>query len=90
MVSLKDFFAKKLILKKISRLQKNMKNYPVGKEFNLKLINELWHKISNNVVCATSKGSDGPGHMRSLVKAFASRLNILWLLSYWLINIWSF
>ena len=38
---------------------------------------EPWHGISNNVVCATSKASDQPAHMRSLVRAFASRLNIL-------------
>ena len=35
------------------------------------------HEISNNVLCATSKGSDQPAHMRSLIRAFASRLNIL-------------
>ena len=29
------------------------------------------------VVCATSKASDQPAHMRSLIRAFASRLNIL-------------
>ena len=34
-------------------------------------------KIPNNVVCATSKGSDQPAHTRSLIRAFASRLNIL-------------
>ena len=34
-------------------------------------------EISNNVVCATSKASDQPAHMRSLIRAFASRLNIL-------------
>ena len=38
--------------------------------------------ISNNVICATSKGSDHPAHMRSLIRAFASRLNILRLLRY--------
>ena len=48
------------------------------------------HEISNNVVCATSKGSDQLAHMRSLIRAFASRLNILWLLGYWLNIIWSF
>ena len=42
--------------------------------------NELWHEISNNVVCATSKGSDQPAHTRSLIRAFASLLNILWVL----------
>ena len=35
------------------------------------------HKISNNVVCAASKASDQPAHMRCLIRAFASRLNIL-------------
>ena len=35
------------------------------------------HEISNNVVCATSKGSDQPAHTRSLIRAVASRLNIL-------------
>ena len=38
---------------------------------------EPWHEISNNVVCATSKASDQPAHTRSLIRAFASRLNIL-------------
>ena len=38
--------------------------------------------ISNNVVCATSKASDQPTHTHSLIRAFASRLNILWVLSY--------
>ena len=35
------------------------------------------HKISNNVVGATSKGSDQPAHTHSLIRAFASPLNIL-------------
>ena len=35
------------------------------------------HEISNNLVCATSKASDQPAHMRSLIRAFASRLSIL-------------
>ena len=35
------------------------------------------HEISNNVVCATSKGSDQPAHTRSLIRGFASRLSIL-------------
>ena len=39
--------------------------------------NEPRHEISNNVVCATSKASDQPAHTRSLIRAFASRLNIL-------------
>ena len=41
------------------------------------LISEPWHEIFNNLVCATSKGSDQPAHTRSLIRAFASRLNIL-------------
>ena len=40
-------------------------------------IYESGHEIPNNVVCATSKASDQPAHMRSLIRAFARRLNIL-------------
>ena len=43
----------------------------------LSIINEPRHEISNNVVCATSKGSDQPAHTHRLIRAFASRLNIL-------------
>ena len=50
---------------------------------------ESWHEISN-VVCVTSIVSDQPAHTRSLIRAFASRLNILWVLSYWLTIIRSF
>ena len=32
---------------------------------------ERQHKISKNVVCATSKDSDQPVHMPNLIKAFA-------------------
>ena len=35
------------------------------------------HEISNNVVCATNKASDQPAHTHSLIRAFASRMNIL-------------
>ena len=35
------------------------------------------HEISNNVACATSKASYQPAHTRSLIRALASRLNIL-------------
>ena len=35
------------------------------------------HEISNKVVCATSKVSDQPAHMRSLIRAFASHLSVL-------------
>ena len=48
------------------------------------------HGISNNLVCTTSKASDQPAHTRSLIRVFASGLNILWMLSYWLNIIWSF
>ena len=41
------------------------------------------HEIPNNVVCATSKGSDQPAQMHSLIRAFASRLNSLWVVSYY-------
>ena len=43
----------------------------------IELLFEPVHEISNNVVRATSKASDQPAHMRSLIRAFASRLSIL-------------
>ena len=51
---------------------------------------EPWHEISNNLVCSTSKGSEQPAHTRRLIRAFAGRLNILWLLNYWPNLIWGF
>ena len=42
----------------------------------------LPHEISNNVVCAPGKASDQPAHTRSLIRAFAKRLNILGVLNY--------
>ena len=38
---------------------------------------ELRHEVSNNELCVTSRGSDQPAHMCSLIRAFASRLTIL-------------
>ena len=43
----------------------------------LHMIIEPRHGVSNNVVCTTSKASDQPTHMRSLIRAFSSRLIIL-------------
>ena len=51
---------------------------------------EPHHEISNNVVRATSKDSDQAVHTRSLIRAFAGRLNIPWLLGHWRNIIWSF
>ena len=44
---------------------------------NESILIEPQHEISNNVVCTTSIGSDQPGHTRSLIRAFASCLDIL-------------
>ena len=41
------------------------------------IFNSASREISNNVVCATSKASDQHAHTRSLIRAFASRLNIM-------------
>ena len=52
------------------------KCYIVGNHL-LRLISyEPWLGISNNVVCATSKASDQPAHTHSLIRAFASHLNV--------------
>ena len=40
-------------------------------EFRYKIFAPLIDEISNNMVCATSKASDQPAHMRSLIRAFA-------------------
>ena len=40
-------------------------------------LNEPWHEISNNLVCATSKGSDQPAH--------TSDQSLCWLLEYFMI-----
>ena len=59
------------------------KHHTISKRCNkIPLQDEPWREISSNVVCATSKGSDQPAHTHRLIRAFASRLNILWLLSY--------
>ena len=80
------------IYRKVSFLEQK---WDIDEEFNIQHkqipnIYELWHENSNNVVCATSKGSDQPAHMRRLIRAFASRFGILWALSYWPNIIWSF
>ena len=64
--------------------------FPSGMIAEIERTNEPLHEISNNAVCATSKASDQPAHTRSLSRAFASRLNILWLLSYRPNIIWIF
>ena len=46
-------------------------------KYNVHYIIEPVHEISNNLVCATGKAADLPVHTRSLIRAFASRLNIL-------------
>ena len=43
----------------------------------MQTIIERRYEISNNVVCATSKASDQPAHMGSMIRAFASRLSII-------------
>ena len=47
------------------------------KPLSIYTVIEPRHEISNNVVCATSRASDQPAHTRSLIRAFAGRLNIL-------------
>ena len=53
--------------------------HPFSKNAHLKktTLFEPQHEISNNVICATGKDSDQtahmPAHMRSLIRAFASR-----------------
>ena len=47
------------------------------KEMDRSKFTEAQHESSNNVVCAISKASDQPAQTRSLIRDFASHLNIL-------------
>ena len=80
--------------KKKSKKKKNQSWTASDKIFWIRtwygLVNEPRHEISINVVYAPSEGSDHPAHTLSLIRAFASRLSILWVLSYWLNIIWNF
>ena len=43
----------------------------------------MGHQENSNIkACATSKGSDQTAHMRSLIGAFAGRLDLLVIVSY--------
>ena len=72
------------ILLHASRALHNLQSIPLPQFFHTSLSpdsfqirNEPQQVISYNVVCATKKGSDQPAHTHSLIRAFASRLNIL-------------
>ena len=67
----------------------NHKQIQIFSQIASKYIIELRHESSYNVVCATSKCSDQPAHTLRLIRAFACRLDIRWMLSYWPNNIWS-
>ena len=60
---------------------KSASDYPLDRNVYRRSTN-VQNEPSNNVVCATSKDSDQPVHTRSLIRAFASYLNIILVLSY--------
>ena len=88
-IILQMIFTKEIAVTKVHLSHLNARNERGFNEMQRNSTYEPRHEISNNVVCATCKGSDQPAHSRSLIRAFASRLNILWLLSYWPNMIWS-
>ena len=90
MVFMKEFFEKSNFEKKSA--DKKFEKLPTMQRLDYSTCrnNKLQHEISINVVCVTSKASQQPTHMPTLIRAFASHLNILWVLSYWLNIIWSF
>ena len=55
--------------------------WPTGFMHKRRLHRIVW--VYTCGMCGCSEGSDQPAHMGSLIWAFASRLNILWVLSYW-------
>ena len=40
------------------------------------VLNEPRHEICNNLVCATTKASDQPAYMLSLITSFASSMSL--------------
>ena len=64
-------------IKTRNQRRRNKKKTRKKKETPIENDFEPQHEISNNVVCATRKGSDQPAHARSLIRAFAVRLNSL-------------
>ena len=68
---------------KVSVTKQKAGPFPLKQQLGFSLaLTESRHEISNNVVCASSKNSDQPAHMRSLIRAFARCLNIICMLSY--------
>ena len=49
----------------------------VDQDLHCVTTDEPGHEIFNNVVRESNKRSDQPAHTHSLIRAFASRLNIL-------------
>ena len=70
-----DCYTKK---RKVTYIVHCLQNFN-SKTNSIKMLHLRCDKISNNVICTTSKGSDQPAHMRSQIRAFACGLNILWL-----------
>ena len=63
--------------KLFKEIQYTQENFICSEDKHIKITLNLLNKISNNVVCSTNKGSDQAVHTRSLIRAFASRLNVL-------------
>ena len=60
------------------RMERELSQFQEAVEYvKTQVRNEPRNEIFNNVVCATSKASDQPVHTCSLIRAFASSLNIL-------------
>ena len=59
-----------------SKVPTKVNPFPTSHNFQIFIYVPV-REISNNVICATSKASDQPAHMRSLIRAYASRLSIL-------------
>ena len=72
-----SFFGFKAVKTKPLNANSILNNKCAGLQPIMSIQYEPVHEISNNLLCATSKASDQPGHMHSLIRAFASRLSIL-------------
>ena len=67
---------KRVFNSKIKKNDQNSKYGPLTFQITQEQAPLPQQEICNNVVCETNKALDQPAHTRSLIRAFASRLNI--------------
>ena len=70
------FFSFKILIDIDDKYKMDALNSPKAQTCLRQRLHESRYEISNNIIRATSTALDQPAHMRSLIRAFASRMNI--------------